>query len=220
MTLHGPSATDSAAVAANAEVPASPQAPRKWLGQVPRDVVLIVVGAAIAFGSEEWRDARSRRARVDVAVASIRDELAFNRRLVAAAREHHRYLADTLGTLAARRLRPDVAIYSNGMFNPAAVTSTAWQAARETGALNDIPLATVLAIAPAYEAQDRYRNLSEAMGTAIMADVRRDGMDVVLRDRFAQFVPLDMDFSNREGRLLETYDQALARITELRAPSR
>ena len=79
-----------------------------------------------------------------------------------------------------------------------------------------IPLATVLSIAPAYEAQDRYRALAEAMNTAIMTDVRRDGMNTVLRDRFAQFVPLDLDFSNRERVLLEHYQKALARLDQVR----
>ena len=183
-----------------------------WLSQVPRDVILIVLGAALAFASEEWRAARQRRTRVDVAVASLREELTLNRNLVAKALNHHRNLSDTLGKLLALHLRPDVAIYSNGMWNPAIVTSTAWQAARETGALGDMPLATVLGIAPAYEAQDRYRSASEALGGAIMNDVRHDGIDVVLRDRFAQFIPLDVDFANREARLLKVYGKALDQL--------
>jgi hypothetical protein len=191
-----------------------PQRQQRWRAQVPRDVVLIVLGAVLAFAGEEWRDARHRRERVDVALESIRRELTLNRGLVAAAREHHRHMADTLGLLLARHARPDVAIYSNGMWNPAIVTSTAWDAARETGAFEDIPLTTVLAIAPAYEAQERYRVLTEALGSAIMSDVRRDGMYTVLRDRFAQFVPLDEDFANREGRLLAVYDKALSQFVK------
>lgn len=180
-----------------------------WLGRVPRDVILVIAGAALAFALEAWRDAHTRQTRVDVAVTSIRNELTLNRALVAAAREHHRHLADTLGKLVALRLRPDVAIYSNGMFNPAMVTSTAWLAARETGALGDMPLAMVLGVAPVYEAQDRYRGATESLSAAIMNDVRHDGMEVVLRDRFAQFVPLDVDFANREARMLLAYDKAL-----------
>jgi hypothetical protein len=187
---------------------------QRWRGQVPRDVVLIVLGAILAFAGEEWRDAHHRRERAHVAIESIRSELTLNRGLVAAAREHHRHMADTLGILVARHAHPDVSIYSNGMWNPAIVTSTAWDAARETGALEDIPLPTVLAIAPAYEAQERYRALTEALGSSIMSDVRRDGMYAVLRDHFAQFVPLDVDFANREGRLLAAYDKALSQFVE------
>jgi hypothetical protein len=116
----------------------------------------------------------------------------------------------------ALHLRPDVAIYSNGMWNPAILTSTAWLAARETGALGDMPLTTVLGVAPAYEAQDRYRAATEALSAAIMNDVRHDGIDVVLRDRFAQFVPLDVDFANREARMLVSYDKALDNLARHR----
>ena len=42
-----------------------------------------------------------------------------------------------------------------------------------------------------------------------MNDVRHDGMNVVLRDRFAQFIPLDFDFANRERSLLKVYGKAL-----------
>ena len=49
---------------------------------------------------------------------------------------------------------PSVAIYSNGMVKPAPVSSTAWDLARQTGALSDAPLELLLAIAPADHAQD------------------------------------------------------------------
>jgi hypothetical protein len=184
----------------------------RWLARVPRDVVLVVAGALLAFATEEWRDARRQRARVDVAVTSIRNELLQNRTLVANARDHHRHVADTLAKLVTLHLHPDVAIYSNGMWNPAFITSTAWQAARETGALADMPLATVLKIAPVYEAQDRYRAATEALGAAIMNDVRHEGIDAVLRDQFSQFISLDIDFANRESRLLAAYDKALSQL--------
>jgi hypothetical protein len=188
----------------------------RWRERIPRDLVLIVVGALLAFASEEVRDARQRRARIHAAVASIRDELMANRSLVAHALERHRLLADTLGKLLARHQQPDVGIYTNSMWNPAIVTSVAWQAARETGALGDMPLATVLSVAPVYEAQERYRAMTEAVNSAILNDARRDGMDTVLRDRFAQFIPLDVDFSHREQALLEVYSKALAQLDQVR----
>jgi len=189
---------------------------RRWRLRIPLELVLIVVGALLAFAGEEIRDARHRRARVDVAIASIRDELTANQTLVAKAQQHHRFLADTLGKLFARHQKPDSGIYLNGIFNPALVTSIAWQTARETGVLGDMPLAVVLSIAPVYEVQEQYRAMTEAMSAGIMNDVRRDGMDTVLRDRFAQFIPLDVDFANREFRLLKLYSKALNQLPQLR----
>lgn len=186
---------------------------RAWLS---RDIVLVIIGAVLALATEEWRDARHRRSQTDTALTSIRNELKGNVALVTRARERHAFLADTLAKLAARGLKPDVAIYSNGMANPASVSNTAWQLARESGALNDVPLSALLAIAPAYDAQDRYRSMSDALATELMLDVRRNGMDVVLRDRFAQFIPLEIDFGNREGVLLEKYQVALEQLEPAR----
>jgi hypothetical protein len=135
-----------------------------------------------------------------------------NSRLVALARDHHRHLADTLGVLAAHRVFPSAAIYMNGIFNPAFVTSTAWQTAHETGALSDLPLPLVLSVASAYETQDRYRTLAEALSASLLTEVRHDGTDVVLRQRFAQFITLDADFANRERVLMGRYGTALAAL--------
>jgi hypothetical protein len=183
--------------------------PRRPVPPLVRDVLLVVLGAALALGVDEWRDAREKAARARTALAGIRDELRENARRVAAARRRHVWVADTLGVLAARGATPAPSVYTNPMFNPALVTSTAWQAARETGALADLPLATVLRLAPAYEAQERYRTLGEAIVVGVMGDVRRDGMDGVLRERFRQFIPLAVDFSNREQVLGREYARAL-----------
>jgi hypothetical protein len=183
--------------------------PRRSVPPLVRDVLLVVLGAALALGVDEWRDAREKAARVRTALAGLRDELRENARRVEVARRRHVWVADTLAVLATRGAAPAPSIYTNPMFNPALVTSTAWQAARETGALADMPLTTVLRLAPAYEAQERYRMLGEAIVVGVMGDVRREGMDGVLLDRFRQFIPLAVDFSNREQVLAREYERAL-----------
>jgi hypothetical protein len=170
---------------------AGSSAPRRalWRSGPARDVLLVVLGAALALAAED----------------STR---------IAAAQAKHLRIVDTLEAYARRRALPPREIYLYGMFNPAAVSGFAWQAARETGALSDMPLATVLGLARVYELQERYRALGQALNVGIMDDVRRDGMDVVLRDRFTQFIPLATDFANREGNLLEHYRRALASLDE------
>jgi uncharacterized protein (TIGR03067 family) len=188
---------------------------------VPRDIVLLLVGAIVALGGEEWRDAHNRDAQLRAALTSIRDELRSNVTLVERARARHAFLADTLAKLAARGLRPTVEIYSNGMVKPAIVSSTAWKLAQQTGALSDAPLPVLLAIAPAYDAQDIYRALTESLAAEMMSDLRHYGMETVLRDRFAQFIPLDIDFGNREGVLLKDYQRALEHLSaQLRTADR
>jgi hypothetical protein len=182
---------------------------RAWLS---RDILLVIIGAVLALATEEWRDARHRRVQMETALTSIRDELKANVLLVTRARERHAFLADTLTKLVAAGRKPDVQIYSNGMANPASVSNTAWQLARQSGALSDVPLSVLLAIAPAYDAQDRYRSVGDALAAELMLDARRNGMDVVLRDRFAQFIPMDIEFGNRETVLLEKYQSALDQL--------
>jgi hypothetical protein len=187
-----------------------------WRRGPARDTLLVVLGAALALAAEEWRDARQRAARVTGALAGIAIELREDSARIARARGKHLRTVDTLEALARRRALPSREVYLYGMFNPAPVSSIAWQAARETGALADMPLPTVLGLARVYEAQERYRALGQALVVGIMDDIRRNGMDVVLRDRFTQFIPLATDFANREGDLLEDYRRALASLDKPR----
>ena len=175
-----------------------------------RDILLVVLGAGLALAAEEWRDSRQRAARVRAALEGIATELREDSVRVTEARAWHWHVRDTLEAFARQKALPPREIYLYGMFNPAKVSSIAWQAARETGALADMPLPTVLGLARAYEAQERYRALAQSLLVGIMDDVRRDGMDAVMRDRFTQFIPLATDFANREGGLLENYIQALS----------
>ena len=190
--------------------------PPERLRHIGRDVVLIVLGAVLAYVGEEWRDARHKRERVETALNSIRDELKANAELVKQARTKHLFLIDTLGKLAAAHQLPSSNLAFHGIWSPAAVTSVAWQTAHETGVLADIPLRTVLSLAPVYERQDRYRMLTDAMIVSIETDTRHNGMEAVLRDRFAEFIPIDVDFSNRELALLAAYKGALQRLNDIR----
>ncbi len=42
--------------------------------------------------------------------------------------------------------------------------------------------------------------------------VRREGMEAVLRDRASSFVALQEDFANRESILIEQYDRTMASL--------
>ena len=175
-----------------------------------RDVVLVVLGAMLALAADEWRETRQRRERVRVALAGIRDELRANAQRVDSARARHLRVVDTLQKLQASGALPPPQVWANGMWNPASVTSAAWDAARETGALADMPMETVLQLARVYHSQDDYSRLSDGLGVDIMNDVRQLGMEAVLRDRYVQFIPIAIDASNRERALLRRYGQVLA----------
>jgi hypothetical protein len=195
----------------DAQHPSAPVRPRAVrVPAIVRDVLLVVLGAALALAVDEWRDARQRAERVRVALAGIRDELRANARRVDTARARHRRVADTLGALAARGVRPTPQVWTNPMFNPALVTSTAWQAARETGALADMPLATVLRLARAYEAQERYRALGRRSSSESCTMSGGTEWRACSATTLASSFPSRCDFGNRESVLLEHYHRALA----------
>ena len=185
---------------------------------VVRDVVLIVLGAVLAVGAEDWRDPRNERTHTEQAVAGIRAELSVNRERVQKARGHHLEMADTLGGYLARHALPPERVYFGGVFNPATLVSTAWETARQTGAINGIPYPTMLAIAPVYENQSAYRDLAAQLGSATMADLVRLGPLPVFRDRFANFILLEHDFANRERTLERQYGRAIAQLDSIHAP--
>jgi hypothetical protein len=180
-----------------------------------RDILLVLLGGMVALVGDTWRDSRQRDKRVAGALASIRAELVANAEHVGSARARHLRVVDTLRYYTARHTVPDSTVYLGGVFNPGNVTSTAWQSARETGVLADMDYRIVLAVAPAYETQERYRALGEAVNQSIIIDMRREGLTTVFRDRFAQFIPLASDFANRERTLADLYRATLAHLDSL-----
>jgi hypothetical protein len=181
-----------------------------------RDILLLVVGAALALAVEEWRDARAERRRVAAALVSIRAELLDNQGRVERARAHHLQMADTLSGYRARRELPPERVYFGGVLRPALPLSTAWQTARETGALSGLPYSVVLAVAPVYEAQARYRALGDALTHAIMVDLQRRGVEPVFRDDFANFITVERDFAQREQILASDYSRTIAQLDSAR----
>src|SRR5687768_12499068 len=174
--------------------PSTTSPARHTLRPLVRDVVLLLIGAVLALGADQWSEARADERRRSLAVASIRAELAENLTRVESARVHHLMMADTLSGYEQRRELPPERVYFGGVFKPALVLSTAWQTARETGALSQLPYALVLRLAPVYESQEKYRALGEALGHGVLLDAQRRGALAVFRDNFANFVMIEQDF--------------------------
>jgi len=212
-------ADDPSAVPGAERPPRRWAVPARWQGLV-RDVTLIVLGAALALGADEWRDAREQRRRVELAIDGIRAELRANQQAVERARDRHVRMRDTLRAYAARGQTPPLAVCVAGVFSPALPLATAWQAARETGAVATMPYATVLALGPVYEQQARYRALADAVTQAINVDFQRDGIEPYMRARCANFATLEEDFANREGVLAALYAEARRGLGAARASDR
>jgi hypothetical protein len=180
------------------------------------ELLLVVLGAILALGIDEWREQRSRTARAEMAMQSIYTEIQTNQRMVENARAFHVATRDTLRAYAAHGQLPPPRVYwEGGLFNPARVTSMAWQSAQTTSATADMPYELVLFLAQVYERQARYRAIGDALAESFLNDLRRDGLEATARDKFANFIVVDQDLANREDALVNTYRDAIERLRKV-----
>lgn len=170
----------------------------RWLPRILVESVLIVASVLLALAVDEWSEQRDEREAAEVAVQSIRAELVENRRNVARARSNHLAMRDSLAAYVAMRQAPPARLYLAGIFNPGLVHSTAWESAREAGAMDQMPYDLVLALSRIYDRQGRYQDLADGLVQGIMADIRREGIEPVLR----------------EAGLLREYDRALGALQQ------
>ena len=186
-----------------------------WLPRVLVESALIVFSVLLALALDEWRDERVTAARAREAVAAITAELEGNRKAAERARDFHRGIQATLNALLSKKQLPEPEIYMAGMFNPARLVETAWTAARDAGAIDAIPYPVVLKLSRVYEWQAAYKHLGSEIVTDLYSDLRRRGIEPVLRDGYAGFIILTADFVNREEDMLARYDDALATLVSL-----
>lgn len=186
-----------------------------WLPRVLFESALIVFSVLLALALDEWRDERATASRAREAVAAITAELQANRSATERARDFHRGIHATLKSLASEKQLPGPETYLGGMFNPARLLDTAWTAARDAGAIDNMPFPVVLKLSRVYEWQASYSSLGTEIATDVYLDMRRRGVEPVLRDGFVGFIVLTSDFVNREEDLLRRYDDALATMAAL-----
>lgn len=186
-----------------------------WLPRLLAESVLIVFSVLLALGMDQWLRDRDRAEVARVALESIRAEVEENLVNVERARDHHLAVHDSLTRYAALGQPPPPEVYLGGMFNAAPVYAVAWESARETGTLSDLPYELVLELSRVYDRQARYRQLGHAVVEDVMMQIRREGTAAVLRDGAMGFMSIQEDFAGREQRLSEAYRALLDR---LRAP--
>lgn len=184
-----------------------------WLPRVLVESTLIVFSVLLALGVDQWRADRERRGKAALALESIRAELETNLRNAERARDNHLAMRDSLGQYLALRQLPPARIYLGGIFKPAPTYAVAWESARETGTTSDLAYELVLELAEVYNQQARYRALGDALAQDLMMQVRREGVEPVLRDHSRSFMSLQEDFANRELVLINEYRALLTRLS-------
>jgi hypothetical protein len=141
----------------------------------------------------------------------VRAELEANRALVAAARDYHRAVADTFRAVQQRGGTVAPQHFPQGLVAPGRVVSTAWDAARSTGIVRDMPHDLVLAIGRVYERQEEYGVLARTIGAIAYDELIRRGIHGLVAG-FGNYIFIQDEFAEREARLLEAYASALERL--------
>ena len=188
------------------------------ISSVVRDVLLVVLGAMLAVGAEEWRDHRATRRRTDIALSSIRAEITTNLERVKRAELHHRSVIDTLRAYQTRHAVPNDQLMFSGVFNPAHTLSTAWQTARDTRALGELPYAVALRLGSLYEQQEQYSRIAATLDEAITTRIQAEGIQAGFLDRWANLIFLNQDFMGRAEGLASRYERTLAFLDSVKVP--
>ena len=179
------------------------------------DSLLIVFGVVLGFALNDWAQKRAQHARTAQALAAIRQELLADRHELDGARLHHLGMRDTLAAYVARDALVPERIYMGGMFSPGRPVAAAWESARTTGALGDLPYPLVLRLSDVYGSFELYRTLSEGIARDLYSALLRRGAQPVFGAAAPNFGILIGDWAQRETRLVEKCDSAIALIDRL-----
>lgn len=190
---------------------------RRWLPRLLVESVVVVFSILLALAVDEWRRGEATEERVRDSLRSIRAELVDNRETVRANARYHLSLSDTLFALDNTGTEvPPEDVPSRGWILPADLVSNAWEVATSTGTAADMPHATAVALARAYQVQERYRESRHVvMGVLYRASAVRETPSV--RRLYPAVAGFINDLGHREQQLLDAYDDALARLEGGRA---
>ena len=129
----------------------------EWVGRALFESALILLGLLGAFALNEWQDSRERRGRADAMMTAIRAELEVNLKQQDVAAAYNSKVVEAFRKLRAEGVRfaPSDA-YENGLVALPTLTSTAWDAARGSEAIDEIPVETLLVLGRTYDYQREY----------------------------------------------------------------
>ena len=182
---------------------------RELAGPALFEAAFVVLGVVLALAANEWREGRNERQRAAIASNAIAAELRSNRGAVAAAHAYHSALIDSLQVNGSPTWQPSPRLFSRGFVAPAQLSSTAWQSAAATGAVEHMPYEAVLKLSQAYANQARYEHQAMNIGEVLYAELFRNGVQGVTSN-YRNLGNLIGAFLYRERQLMAVYDSTLA----------
>jgi hypothetical protein len=185
---------------------------RRRLSRLLLESGLIVASILLAFALNRWWEARQDRLLADRALATFAQEIAQNRDNLLRVMPYHQGLHELFGSLSAAgaiRTFEDVReLEGFDGFQPAFLTTTAWQTAIATGALVHMDYDIVRELSALYTFQARYTEYSD-FRYLLAPDALADA-NIAAAVFSAEIYLIDVMSGARD--LVEMYDQALARL--------
>jgi hypothetical protein len=139
------------------------------------EALFVVFGVILALAANEWRENVKAQKLADAALESIVTELEANLELVKASREYHEGLVQMLQTKMGTAEAPSPNEFPRGFINPAWVTETAWEVAKETGVLADFEYQTVLTLSATYGRFQHYTKQADMAGELVYGKLFAEG---------------------------------------------
>lgn len=182
------------------------------------EAFFVVLGVVVALAANEAREYYNRLDHGEVALNSITRELEENRIAISEAITYHLQLSDTLGTFqpalvsdGSKASYPDARIFSKGFIAPAALLSTAWEAANATDALRVMNYEKVLLLSRIYESQEEYMYQSQQSGDLIFNKLFNEGYLGMLKN-YQNLSTLISSFWYQECGLLSSYNKLILEL--------
>ncbi len=183
------------------------------------EVFSIVLGVLLALGMNEWRESRAEDELAERALAQIRGEVERNDRVVEDRHPYHAAALDSLRSYTAD-LDPELGVEDvsrarlgfprGGQFAP--LFSSAYEAARASGALAHMDYETLRLLASIYEMQETLMEQDDRVMELLFSPINVQPGNFYYT---LSLVPgLMTDVVNSEETLLELYDRLVAKAPE------
>lgn len=183
------------------------------------EVFSIVLGVLLALGVNEWRESRAEDELADRALAQIRSEAERNDRVVEDRYPYHAAALDSLQSYVVD-LDPGLGVEDvsrarlgfprGGQFAP--LFSSAYEAARSSGALAHVDFETLSLLSSIYEMQQTLMDQDERVLNLLFSPINVQPGNFYYTLSLAP--GLMRDVVNSEETLLELYDRFLETVPE------
>ena len=189
---------------------------------VALEAFLIVFGVFVAMWANDWHQKKENREHAQRARTSILLELENNRKAVEASRDYHWALMGQLRAFSkeqseketSQRQSPSIQMFSKGFVLPAPVLTTAWDAAKETGALRYMDYRDVLAFSEIYAKQERYQHQGISFSGVIYSAMFQGGSSAIL-EKYPFLMEIIGGFWFKEQELTKFFHRKTIRFNQI-----